>query len=115
MIASASFAKRGVYYASEAYSDQLAAGQGYGKLRSTYAVCLLIRPIWQDPRLHAPPFSTGGKGSRSSCGRRARDSHGRVVKVQWERSSCHQSGVGRVAETKPSFCGELAAAGFEKS
>jgi predicted transposase/invertase (TIGR01784 family) len=52
MIISASFAKRAVYYASKAYSDQLSAGQGYGKLKSTYAVCLLMRPIWQDQRLH---------------------------------------------------------------
>lgn len=52
MIVATSFAKRAVYYASKAYSDQLAAGEDYGKLKSTYAVCLLMRPIWKDQRLH---------------------------------------------------------------
>ncbi|HBJ34672.1 MAG TPA: hypothetical protein DDZ51_07900, partial [Planctomycetaceae bacterium] len=40
------------YYAAKAYLDQLAVGQGYGKLKATYAVCLLMRPLWPDSRLH---------------------------------------------------------------
>jgi len=52
MVVSASFAKRAVYYAAKAYFDQLASGQGYGKLKSTYAICILMRPIWPDARLH---------------------------------------------------------------
>ena len=52
IVVSASFAKRAVYYACKAYSDQLIAGQGYSKLKATYSVCLLMRSIWNDDRLH---------------------------------------------------------------
>ena len=52
MVVSACFAKRAVYYASRAYCEQLMPGQDYGQLKSTYAVCLLVRPIWQDRHLH---------------------------------------------------------------
>ncbi len=52
MIVSYSFAKRAVYYAAKAYFDQLASGQGYSKLKSTYAIYILMRPIWPDARLH---------------------------------------------------------------
>jgi len=52
MVVLSSFAKRAVYYAAKAYLDQLAVGQGYGKLKATYAVCLLMRPLWPDSRLH---------------------------------------------------------------
>ena len=47
-----SFAKRAVYYACKGYSDQLQAGQGYSKLKATYSVCLLMRKLWEDERLH---------------------------------------------------------------
>jgi predicted transposase/invertase (TIGR01784 family) len=47
-----SFAKRAVYYACKGYSDQLQAGQGYSKLKATYSVCLLMRKLWEDGRLH---------------------------------------------------------------
>jgi len=47
-----SFAKRAVYYACKGYSDQLQAGQGYSKLKATYSVCLLMRKLWDDDRLH---------------------------------------------------------------
>jgi predicted transposase/invertase (TIGR01784 family) len=47
-----SFAKRAVYYACKGYSDQLQAGQGYSKLKATYSVCLLMRELWEDERLH---------------------------------------------------------------
>ena len=43
IVLSSSFAKRAVYYAAKAYFDQLTPGLGYGKLKSTYAVCLLMR------------------------------------------------------------------------
>lgn len=46
------FAKRAVYYAAKAYFDQLTPGLGYGKLKATYAVCLLMRNLWPDERLH---------------------------------------------------------------
>ena len=52
IVVSPSFAKRAVYYAAKAYFDQLAPGQGYGKLKATYAVCLLMRPLWRDERIH---------------------------------------------------------------
>jgi predicted transposase/invertase (TIGR01784 family) len=52
IVVSPSFAKRAVYYAAKAYFDQLVPGQGYGKLKATYAVCLLMRPLWRDERLH---------------------------------------------------------------
>ena len=34
------------------YSDQLQAGQGYSKLKATYSVCLVMRKLWEDDRLH---------------------------------------------------------------
>jgi predicted transposase/invertase (TIGR01784 family) len=52
IVVSASFAKRAVYYACKAYSDQLVAGQGYSKLKATYSVCLLMRQLWNNDRLH---------------------------------------------------------------
>jgi predicted transposase/invertase (TIGR01784 family) len=52
MVVTPSFAKRAVYYAAKAYFDQLAVGQGYGKLKATYAICLLMRPLWADSKLH---------------------------------------------------------------
>jgi predicted transposase/invertase (TIGR01784 family) len=52
LVVSPSFSKRAVYYAAKAYGDQLTPGQGYGKLKATYAVCLLMRPLWPDQRLH---------------------------------------------------------------
>ncbi|MEZ6090396.1 MAG: Rpn family recombination-promoting nuclease/putative transposase [Pirellulaceae bacterium] len=52
LVVSNSFAKRAIYYAAKAYVDQLTPGLGYGKLKSTYAVCLLMRSLWGDQRLH---------------------------------------------------------------
>ena len=48
----ASFSKRALYYAAKNYSDQLKEGQGYHKLKATYAVCLLVNPVWKDDRFH---------------------------------------------------------------
>jgi len=47
-----SFAKRAVFYACEAYTDQLRAGQGYSDLKATYSICLLMRNLWNDEQLH---------------------------------------------------------------
>ena len=35
IVVHSSFAKRAVFYACEAYTDQLRAGQGYGDLKAT--------------------------------------------------------------------------------
>jgi predicted transposase/invertase (TIGR01784 family) len=47
-----SFAKRAVYYACEAYTDQLCESQGYSDLKATYSICLLMRNLWDDQQLH---------------------------------------------------------------
>ena len=47
-----SFAKRAVFYACEAYTDQLLAGQGYSDLKATYSICILMRNLWDDVQLH---------------------------------------------------------------
>ena len=47
-----SFAKRAMFYACTAYADQLRKGQGYGELKATYSVCLLMRRLWDDEQLH---------------------------------------------------------------
>jgi len=52
IVVQSSFAKRAVFYACEAYTDQLRAGQGYGDLKATYSICLLMRNLWEDDRLH---------------------------------------------------------------
>jgi predicted transposase/invertase (TIGR01784 family) len=52
MVVQSSFAKRAVFYACEAYTDQLRAGQGYGDLKATYSICLLMRNLWDDEQLH---------------------------------------------------------------
>jgi len=52
IVVPASFAKRAAYYACKAYADQLQAGQGYGTLKATYSVCLLMRNLWPDAELH---------------------------------------------------------------
>jgi predicted transposase/invertase (TIGR01784 family) len=52
IIVHASFAKRAVYYACSAYTDQLRQGQGYSDLKATYCVCLLMRNLWDDRQLH---------------------------------------------------------------
>ena len=41
-----------MFYACEAYTDQLRAGQGYGDLKATYSICLLRRNLWDDDQLH---------------------------------------------------------------
>ena len=46
------FSKRAVFYACEAYTDQLRAGQGYGDLKATYSICLLMRNLWDDDQFH---------------------------------------------------------------
>ncbi len=46
------FAKRAVFYACGAYTDQLRAGQGYSELKATYSICLLMRNLWDDKQLH---------------------------------------------------------------
>ena len=40
IVVHSSFAKRAVFYACEAYTDQLRAGQGYSNLKATYSICL---------------------------------------------------------------------------
>ena len=52
IVVQSSFAKRAVFYACEAYTDQLRAGQGYSDLKATYSICLLMRNLWDNDRLH---------------------------------------------------------------
>ena len=52
IVVHSSFAKRAVFYACEAYTDQLRAGQGYTDLKATYSICLLMRNLWDDEQLH---------------------------------------------------------------
>ena len=52
IVVQSSFAKRAVFYACEAYTDQLRPGQGYGDLKATYSICLLMRNLWDDDQLH---------------------------------------------------------------
>ena len=52
IVVQSSFAKRAVFYACEAYTDQLRVGQGYGDLKATYSICLLMRNLWDDDQLH---------------------------------------------------------------
>jgi len=52
IVVRASFAKRAMFYACTAYADQLRKGQGYGELKATYCVCLLMRQLWDDQQLH---------------------------------------------------------------
>ncbi len=52
IVVHASFAKRAMFYACSAYADQLRKGQGYGELKATYCVCLLMRELWDDRRFH---------------------------------------------------------------
>jgi len=52
IVVHSSFAKRAVFYACEAYTDQLRAGQGYSDLKATYSICLLMRNLWEDEQLH---------------------------------------------------------------
>ena len=47
-----SFAKRAVFDACEAYTAQLRVGQGYGDLKSTYSIYLLMRNSWDDKQVH---------------------------------------------------------------
>ena len=52
IVLQSSFAKRAVFYACEAYTDQLRIGQGYSDLKATYSICLLMRNLWEDDQLH---------------------------------------------------------------
>lgn len=52
IVVQASFAKRAVFYACKAYTDQLGEGQGYSDLKATYSICLLMRDLWNDDQLH---------------------------------------------------------------
>ena len=52
IVVQSSFAKRAVFYACDAYTDQLRAGQGYNDLKATYSICLLMRNLWDDGQLH---------------------------------------------------------------
>ena len=52
IVVQSSFAKRAVFYACEAYTDQLRVGQGYSDLKATYSICLLMRNLWEDDQLH---------------------------------------------------------------
>jgi predicted transposase/invertase (TIGR01784 family) len=52
IVVQSSFAKRAVFYACEAYTDQLRIGQGYNDLKATYSICLLMRNLWDDDQLH---------------------------------------------------------------
>jgi len=52
LVVNLSFAKRALFYACSAYADQLGKGQGYGELKATYCVCLLMRRLWDDRQLH---------------------------------------------------------------
>ncbi len=52
IVVHSSFAKRALFYACTAYADQLKKGQGYGELKATYSVCLLMRKLWDNDQLH---------------------------------------------------------------
>lgn len=78
VVVSASFAKRAVYYACKAYSDQLEAGQGYSKLKATYSVSLLMRSLWDDEQLHHH-FRLVETESRQAL----EDAIERAFQVQW--------------------------------
>ena len=52
IVVQSSFAQRAVFYACEAYTDQLRVGQGYCDLKATYSICLLMRNLWEDDQLH---------------------------------------------------------------
>jgi len=52
IVVESSFAKRAIFYACEAYTDQLRVGQGYSDLKATYSICLLMRNLWNDQQLH---------------------------------------------------------------
>jgi len=52
IVVHSSFAKRAVFYACEAYTDQLRVGQGYSDLKATYSICLLMRNLWYGDQLH---------------------------------------------------------------
>jgi predicted transposase/invertase (TIGR01784 family) len=52
IVVHASFAKRALFYACSAYTDQLRKGQGYGQLKPTYCVSVLMRKLWDDDQLH---------------------------------------------------------------
>ena len=52
IVVESSFAKRAVFYACEAYADQLRLGQGYSNLKATYSICLLMRNLWDNDQLH---------------------------------------------------------------
>jgi predicted transposase/invertase (TIGR01784 family) len=52
VVVHASFAKRAVFYACSAYTDQLGRGQGYVELKATFCLCLLMRNLWDDSQLH---------------------------------------------------------------
>ena len=52
IVVQSSFAKRAVFYACEANTDQLRVGQGYCDLKATYSICLLMRNLWEDDQLH---------------------------------------------------------------
>ena len=52
IVVHSSFAKRSVFYACEAYTDQLVEGQGYGDLKATYSINILMRNLWGDDQLH---------------------------------------------------------------
>ena len=52
LVVNLSFAKRALFYACSAYADQLGKGQGYGELKATYCVCLLMIRLWDDRQLH---------------------------------------------------------------
>jgi predicted transposase/invertase (TIGR01784 family) len=52
IVVHASFAKRAVFYACQAYTDQLRVSQGYKDLKATYSICILMRNLWDDDQLH---------------------------------------------------------------
>ena len=52
IVVHSSFAKRAVFYACEAYTDQLRAGQGYSDLKATYSICLLMRNLFKNAGEH---------------------------------------------------------------
>jgi predicted transposase/invertase (TIGR01784 family) len=43
---------RAVFYACQAYTDQLKAGEGYNSLCASYSICLLMRKLWNDDQIH---------------------------------------------------------------
>jgi len=92
IVVHSSFAKRAVFYACEAYTDQLRAGQGYNDLKATYSICLLMRNLWDDVQLHHQ-FQLVERKSRCVLEESIEIHTVELSKYNGDRSSLHGSSV----------------------